>query len=172
MSTPPLTRARPDDTPASPALIFDIGAHRGEDSEFYLKKGFRVVAVEADAELAEYCRRRFASYAAQGRYAMVEGAIIDPWSLAPGQRTIRFHRNPTNSVWGTVRDDWAARNARLGAPSVEVEVAVVDLAAVMRRYGVPHYIKIDIEGADDACLGALAHFRSRPKYVSLAASTP
>ena len=28
-------------------LIFDIGFHTGLDSEFYLRKGFRVVGVEA-----------------------------------------------------------------------------------------------------------------------------
>ena len=28
-------------------LIYDVGLHKGEDSEFYLKKGFRVVAIEA-----------------------------------------------------------------------------------------------------------------------------
>ena len=28
-----------------PTLIYDVGAHRGEDTEFYLKKGFRVVAI-------------------------------------------------------------------------------------------------------------------------------
>ena len=34
-------------------LIFDIGMHIGQDTEFYLKKGFRVVAIEADPTLAE-----------------------------------------------------------------------------------------------------------------------
>ena len=28
-------------------LIYDLGSHNGQDSEFYLKKGFTVVAVEA-----------------------------------------------------------------------------------------------------------------------------
>ena len=37
-------------------LIFDLGMHRGEDTELYLKKGFRVVAVDADAELCEQAR--------------------------------------------------------------------------------------------------------------------
>ena len=32
-------------------LIMDVGMHRGEDAEFYLKKGFRVVGVEANPEL-------------------------------------------------------------------------------------------------------------------------
>jgi len=30
-----------------PDLIFDIGAHIGADTAFYLQKGFKVVAVEA-----------------------------------------------------------------------------------------------------------------------------
>ena len=36
-----LSEGRADD------LIFDIGMHIGQDTEVYLKKGFRVVAVEA-----------------------------------------------------------------------------------------------------------------------------
>ena len=32
-------------------LIFDIGMHIGQDTEFYLKKGFCVVAVEANPKL-------------------------------------------------------------------------------------------------------------------------
>ena len=36
------------DTPKHADLIYDVGMHRGEDTAFYLRKGFRVVAVEAD----------------------------------------------------------------------------------------------------------------------------
>jgi hypothetical protein len=31
-----------------PDLIYDLGMHRGGDTQFYLEKGFRVVAVEAN----------------------------------------------------------------------------------------------------------------------------
>ena len=34
------------------SIIFDIGMHCGEDTDFYLKKGFTVVGVEANPELA------------------------------------------------------------------------------------------------------------------------
>ena len=37
-----------DKEPKQDDLIFDVGLHRGEDTEFYLKKGFRVVAFEAN----------------------------------------------------------------------------------------------------------------------------
>ena len=39
-------------------LIYDIGMHEGEDSEFYLLKGFRVVAVEADPDLCQAAAER------------------------------------------------------------------------------------------------------------------
>jgi len=40
-------------------LVFDIGMHRGEDSEFYLKKGFRVIGVEANQELCEEVIKKY-----------------------------------------------------------------------------------------------------------------
>lgn len=39
-------------------LIFDAGAHRGDDTDFYLGKGFRVVAAEANPILVDHLRRR------------------------------------------------------------------------------------------------------------------
>ena len=40
-------------------LIFDVGLHKGEDTDFYLKKGFSVVAFEADPDLVAACQERF-----------------------------------------------------------------------------------------------------------------
>ena len=34
-------------------LIYDVGMHNGADTAFYLAKGFRVVAVEANPELVQ-----------------------------------------------------------------------------------------------------------------------
>ena len=41
-------------------LIFDIGAHKGEDTRFYLRKGFRVVAVEAYPHHAQHIQEQLA----------------------------------------------------------------------------------------------------------------
>jgi hypothetical protein len=35
-------------------LIFDMGLHKGEDTDFYLRKGFDVVAFEANPFLIEH----------------------------------------------------------------------------------------------------------------------
>ena len=34
-------------------MVFDVGMHRGEDTELYLSKGFRVVAFEANPNLVK-----------------------------------------------------------------------------------------------------------------------
>ena len=41
-------------------LIYDVGLHHGDDTAYYLHKGYRVVAVDADPMMVEGCNRRFA----------------------------------------------------------------------------------------------------------------
>lgn len=159
-------------------LIYDVGMHKGEDTDFYLRKGFRVVAFEADPALAAHCRRRFAAFLESGQLEIVEGAIVEganvegandgkPTTAHGARRTIAFHRNTGNSVWGTVHADWADRNERLGTSSDLIEVAAVDFAEVLVRTGVPRYMKIDIEGADMVCVETLRRFTTRPDYLSI-----
>jgi hypothetical protein len=155
------------DTAKRKDLIYDIGMHKGEDTEFYLRKGFRVIAVEAEPSLARFCRFRLKEFIDQGQLIIIEGAIVDPAAIEAGQKKAVFYRNDVNSVWGTVCSDWVQRNVRLGASSTMLEVDVIDFAATLKRYGVPHYMKIDIEGVDMVCVNALRLFRERPDYISI-----
>src|SRR4051794_13552031 len=103
-------------------LIFDIGFHLGEDTEFYLKKGFRVVAVEANPELAEKGEEMFADAVRSGRLTIVNGAISE--TTGP----VVFHRNLEKSLWSTIDPDRAAKNKMLGAESQAIEVQSVAMA--------------------------------------------
>lgn len=148
-----------------PNVVFDIGLHKGEDTEFYLKKGFDVVAFEANPNLIEHCARRFRQHTAQGRLHIVEGAIAPE---AAGER-LAFYKNVQKSVWGTIEPSWADRNQRLGTESIKIEVPRTDLASAFRVYGMPYYLKIDIEGADYVVLQDLQKCNDRPCYVSIEA---
>lgn len=147
-------------------LIYDVGMHRGEDTCFYLRKGFRVVGIEADPLLAKYCRDRFREETARGQLTIIEGAIVSR-AGKPVPQTVTFYRNMQRSVWGTVSADWAERNLRLGAPSESLVVAALDFDDVLIEHGMPHYMKIDIEGADMVCVEALSRFQQRPRYLSV-----
>jgi FkbM family methyltransferase len=150
-------------------LIYDVGMHKGEDSDFYLKKGFRVIGFEADPDLVEHCRKRFSREIEQGRLTLVEGAIVEH-TEATGQ-SVSFYQNKNNSVWGTIQGDWARRNQTLGAPSNTIQVKTIDFANYLTQYGVPYYLKVDIEGCDAVCLRALANFQQKPDYVSIESET-
>jgi FkbM family methyltransferase len=154
------------DTPKYGDLIYDIGLHKGEDTDFYLRKGFRVVAIEADPDLVAHCEQRFSEFLERGRLTIVPGAIVDP-KLAFTARKVTFFKNDEVSVWGTVSADWAARNDRRGSPSRAIDVDAIDLVDVIATHGVPRYMKVDIEGADIHCIEALGRLCHRPDYVSI-----
>lgn len=148
-------------------LIFDIGMHLGEDTEFYLEKGFRVVGIEADPVLCAAVAERLHDHVASSRLIIVNAAIAEQ----PGRAT--FYRDPDNSIWGTAEPDWVARNASLGTriERVErIEVDAVTIESILAAHGVPHYMKVDIEGRDMLCVAALRQLRDRPKYLSIEAS--
>ena len=155
------------DTPMSLDLIFDFGLHQGEDTDFYLRKGFRVVAFEANPQLAEACRQRFASAIAERQLVIVEGAIVAGDRPRDASRSVTFYVNKDRSIWGTTNKGWAERNASLGHLSDLIAVPAVDLERVFVENGIPYYMKIDIEGCDMVCLRALENFRYHPSYVSL-----
>ncbi len=91
---------------------------------------------------------------------------MDAETLKSSGGKVRFYRNDSGSTWGTVRGEWAERNERQGTPSTMIEVEAVDFEAVLQSKGIPHYMKIDIEGCDLVCLNSLRKFRERPDYVS------
>jgi len=102
-------------------LVIDIGLHKGEDTAFYLAKGFRVVSVEADPDLVRECRARFARELSGQRLRIIEGAIAER-----GPK-VSFYKDD-NSVWGTVHQDWAKRNEKLGSHNRLIEVGVLDIS--------------------------------------------
>jgi len=64
-------------------LIYDVGMHKGEDTDFYLKKGFDVVGIEADPTLVVGLRERFAKELDSGRTYRSNRARLRPgWVFA------------------------------------------------------------------------------------------
>jgi FkbM family methyltransferase len=148
-------------------LVFDVGMHLGEDTAYYLRKGFRVVAFEAHPELVEAAHKRFATEVADGRLTVVSGAIVDD-----ARESVTFYAHSRISLWGTVAPSRADRNNLMG-PSVEITVPTVDFARCLHDHGAPHYLKIDIEAADMVCLESLLEIEPehRPHYTSIEAES-
>jgi FkbM family methyltransferase len=147
-------------------LIYDVGLHHGEDTDYYLKKGFRVIGFEADPDLAAGCRRKFSDQIKTGKVTIIEGAIVPLPHGNFEDKTIKFYKNKDVDVWGTVVEDWAKRNEYLGTSSQVIEVPIVNFSECLQNFGIPHYLKIDIEGMDAVCVRALLNFEQKPDYIS------
>src|SRR5215472_12597773 len=115
-------------------LVIDLGLHKGEDTAFYLAKGFRVVSVEADPDLARECQARFVPELSAQGLRIIEGAI------AEGGPKVTFYKDE-KSVWGTVNQDWAKRNEKLGSHHRLIEVNVLDIGQIFNDFGIPYYTR-------------------------------
>lgn len=148
-------------------LIYDVGMHKGQDTDFYLRKGYRVVGFEANPENAEFCRERFAAAVADGRLTIIEGAIAENFSRNGKPVKIKFYRNEDHSPWGSTSEDWTYRNEVMGTTHEVIDVDPVDFGECLKKYGIPFYLKADIVGSEVICLRALLGFENKPDYLSI-----
>ncbi|HSK72408.1 MAG TPA: hypothetical protein VK892_11965 [Pyrinomonadaceae bacterium] len=152
-------------TPKHKNLIYDVGMHKGQDTEFYLKKGFKVIGFEANPFNVADCKAKFSKEIESGQLVIVEGAITE---VAEGDQTkVKFFRNEDTSYWGSTCEEFAYRNEVCGTTNEIIEVEAVDFAESLEKYGIPYYLKADIVGSEKTCLRALLGFENKPDYISI-----
>jgi FkbM family methyltransferase len=138
-------------------LVYDIGMHLGQDTDYYLRKGFRVVGIEADPTLVQLCKDRFQDAICGDRLTIISGAVA-PKSFGDTVELF-LHRHPE---WNTISQDLVKRRHH----GEQVRVPRIDMEDVFKIYGIPYFLKTDIEGADRYVLESLRSFDDRPRHVS------
>ncbi len=139
-------------------LIFDLGMNNGDDTAYYLRRGFNVVALDANPKLCEMAQTRFRTAIDEGRVKIINAAI---WEKS-GEAT--FFVNLDNDHWSSLDVNWAGRDA---SRYTEISVQCVTLSNLFHDFGEPHYLKIDVEGVDLSVLNQLRDASLLPLYVSI-----
>ncbi|AFY35249.1 FkbM family methyltransferase [Calothrix sp. PCC 7507] len=143
-------------------LIIDVGVHLGQDTEFYLKKGFKVVGIEAHPDIYKATKQRLNSYIENGQLTLLNVAV------SPKNEPVTFYANLDRSFWGTTLIDSAIQKERsFGARSIEMTVEGRRFETILEQFGIPYYLKVDIEGADLLCIEALQQFDTKPQFLSI-----
>jgi FkbM family methyltransferase len=137
-------------------LIWDIGMHNGNDTDYYLKKGFDVIALEANPLLARAGAIRFMDQIRSGRLIILNVGLSDKRGTFP------FYVNRIHSEWSAFDQSVASR----GCPIDDVQVETITPMDLFARYGVPYYVKIDIEASDYHVVLAISKLKQKPRYVS------
>jgi FkbM family methyltransferase len=128
-----------------------------EDIEFYLFKGYRVVAVDADPRLIERAREVCAVPLREGRLRLLHCAIASEEGEAD------FHVCEY-TYWNSLNQEVSSRHGR--RPDV-IRVPTRRLIDIFREHGVPYYCKIDIEGNDAVGLESLVGSPDLPRFISV-----
>jgi len=154
-------------------LVFDIGAHVGNQTRVLARLGARVVAIEPQPQLARWLRWLFR---ADRRVTVVETAL----GARPGKASL--YPSPRTPTVATLSSDWIASvgsarsfaRVRWGAP---IEVPVTTLDALIEQHGLPRFCKIDVEGFEAEILRGLwqpiplLSFEYVPAAIAIACET-
>jgi FkbM family methyltransferase len=136
-------------------LVFDIGMFDGADTAYYLDKGFRVVSVEANKDLVSQAEKKF------GKYLDSKKLIIENLAIADSRGTVDLYFTAEDLGSSSTQWEWVENRK----PNGKVQVNCAPLSDLFDRYGIPYYLKSDIEGLDRLCVLSLSQ-KIKPAYVS------
>lgn len=127
-------------------LIFDIGLHRSGFTKAYLDLADKIIGVEANPHLFAEAEREWQNS---------DKVIILNRVVSDAGGTIPFYISNTDTL-STSSLDWI-NNSRFSGQhkwSSPIEVPSITLDELIKIYGVPDLIKLDIEGSErEAVLG-------------------
>ena len=137
-------------------LIYDVGMNNGDDTAYYLWRGFRVVAIEPNPELVATAANRFRREIEAGYLKILNVGIaaeegeLPFWVCQTDSRLSSFDRHV----------------ASLGYAVHEIRVPCRKFRSILDEFGVPFYVKVDIQGNDFLCIEALDP-GELPKFLSV-----
>lgn len=140
-------------------LFYDVGGFDGTDTARYLNLGARVVTIEADPALAQKLTERFEKDIAKGDCTILNVAVAEKEGVLP------FWICQENAALNSF--DKASLD-RHGLNATAIDVPCRPFQSILDEYGVPFFLKIDIEGNDKHCVLPLTK-HSAPQFLSFEA---
>lgn len=121
-------------------LVFDVGANMGNRSKIFRAIGARVVAFEPQS----YCARFLAAaFSGDRRFKLIQAGLSD----AEGELAMHLSKAHVLSTLDTEWIDRMNHGGRFANQWVSTEmVRVMTLDKCIEQFGIPSFIKIDVEG--------------------------
>ena len=118
-------------------LIFDIGANGGKTVSEFILVADKVVCFEPNPTLANSLRSRFVD----------NSVIVDERGVSNKNGTQTFKISNADTI-STLSDDWINNSRFTGGYNWDnhIQIETTTLNSIIDEYGIPDYIKIDVEG--------------------------
>jgi FkbM family methyltransferase len=142
--------------------IYDIGANKGDYTYRYLEQSKKVLSIEPQQHLYLLLIVRFFKNILQRQLTIKKIAISDNKDVVDFFLPEKWHQ------LGTISKEYTQESRFKDMNWNKVKrVKTTTLDALIEKYGMPDYIKIDIEGNE---IKALTGLNSFPKILSLEAN--
>ena len=142
-------------------LIFDLGFYDGSDTKFYLDKEFDVVAIEANPYLYNEGLNKFRNEIEKKRLILINRAIVEKKLSNIESKTKFFVSDTRNELSSCLIEIAESEGSKVEC----IYVNTITLKDLFNKYGVPYYMKVDIEG-NDAIVARQLFEEEKPKFVS------
>jgi FkbM family methyltransferase len=138
-------------------LVMDIGVSEGNDTAYYLAKGFRVIAVEADPAAYQALRVRFQAEIQRNALILLNLAASDTF----GGFLEFFAHKVHQGISGV------SKRAEVADDYIRHFVMTIDWRTLLAQAGLPRYVKIDIEGSEVPFLRGMLREGRVPEFISV-----
>lgn len=131
-------------------LVFDVGANIGDKAWTFRQLGAKVVCIEPD----ESCFTIL-----QTRYAKDPGVALENVALGERMGQATFFVEEEGSYYNTLsvkQKGWLLSTHRPTGLR-EISVPLITLDSLVAKYGIPDYLKIDVEGYECAVFQGLSY---------------
>lgn len=150
------------------ALVFDVGANKGNKANALLHLGCSVVCIEPEQKSLDTLHYRFGQ---NKQVAIVQKGVSDKEGM------MILHIQEYRSGYNTLSDKWAnvleqkehTFESNTAHFKEQYDVAITTLEALITEFGRPYYIKIDVEGLELAVIKGLL---TRIPFISFEANLP
>jgi len=147
-------------SPSDRRLIYDIGMYNASDTAFYLNKGFRVIAVEANPTYVEQASARFREEIAAGLLTIYGVALTE----TVGYADLYVHEHDD---WTRLDKDLAGRAPAFAEGKFrKIIVPSRPFSEIYARHDIPYYVKLDIEGSELPPIRDILASGRHPEYIS------
>ena len=140
-------------------LIFDLGFLDGTDSKNYLDKGYKVIAVEANPDLVISVQKKHTDFYSNPDFGIYNKVISDK-----SKEIVPFYVNEKRPEVSSLEKWIATQNYTQEVITENVES--MTLHDLIFTFGVPYYIKVDVEGVDKIVAKQIYELEEKPRFVS------